>query len=77
MNISLNFDTIVPDSHSNLIFFLGVCMYLMQVLTKFHCPKFKTFVLAGFLREHIKVKKFGGGPTEPHGIPAEEAKRRH
>jgi hypothetical protein len=21
----------------------------MQVLTKFHCPKFKTFVLAGFL----------------------------
>jgi hypothetical protein len=47
---------------------LIVYVYLTQVLTKFHCPKWKTFVLARFLRDRIK---FSEVPEEPHGIPVE------
>jgi hypothetical protein len=31
-------------------FLLCVCMCLMQILTKFQCPEWKTFWLAGILK---------------------------
>jgi hypothetical protein len=34
-------------------FFLCVSMHLLHILTKFHCSKFKTFFLAGILRDPI------------------------
>ncbi len=48
-------------------------MYLTEVPATFHCPKFKHFVLVGFLRDCTQVKKFSEVPEESHGIPAEEA----
>jgi hypothetical protein len=54
-------------------FFPKVYVYLMQVLTKFYCPKLKTLVLAGFLRAILKLKKCDEVPEELHGVPAEEA----
>jgi hypothetical protein len=53
-------------------------MFLIQVLTKFLCPTLKTFVLAAFLNNHIKLlKKPGEVLEEPYGIPAEEAAGHH
>jgi hypothetical protein len=52
-------------------------MYLMQVFTKFHSLKLKTYVLAGFLRDHNKVQKIGEVPEELHGVPAERAAGHH
>jgi hypothetical protein len=47
-----------------------VCMCLMQIRTKFCCPKLEVFCLAGFLRNRIKVFK---SLYEPHGIHVKEA----
>ncbi len=40
--------------------FLCVSMYLMHILTKFHCPKFKNFFLTGVYRDPTKFKIYSG-----------------
>jgi hypothetical protein len=52
-------------------------IYLTQVLTKLHCSKLKTFVPAGFSRDHSKFEKFVEVPEEPYGILAEETAGHH
>jgi hypothetical protein len=63
--------------NNTLVFFLIVYMYFIQVLTKFHCPKMKTFVLAEFLGAESKMEKFSEVSEEPHEIPADEAAGHH
>jgi hypothetical protein len=56
ISVGTNPKTLIPLSLKVATpgFFL-VHMYLMKVLIKYHCPKLKKFVPAGFLGNRIKV----------------------
>jgi hypothetical protein len=81
MKIVFNFNIVVTES-CRCLQFSSVCLYRFHIESghcptdsdKFHCPKLKTFCLAGFLRNRTKVQKsLGKVLGDPHGIPAKEA----